>query len=47
MRPIRMPVRLPGRAGAATVGLGVIAGLALLTAPTASGHGYTDTPISR
>ncbi|MFD5510571.1 lytic polysaccharide monooxygenase [Streptomyces sp. NPDC127051] len=47
MRPIRMPVHLPRRAGAATLGLGVIAGLALLTAPTASSHGYTDTPISR
>ncbi|WSI24602.1 lytic polysaccharide monooxygenase [Streptomyces sp. NBC_01343] len=47
MRPIRMPVHLPRRAAAATLGLGVIAGLALLSAPTASSHGYTDTPISR
>ena len=32
------------RAGAAALGLGVIAGVALLTAPTASSHGYTDSP---
>lgn len=46
MRPFRMPAR-PGRAGAAALGLGLLAGVTLLSAPTASGHGYTDTPISR
>ncbi|MGW0362473.1 lytic polysaccharide monooxygenase auxiliary activity family 9 protein [Streptomyces sp. NPDC002990] len=38
---------MPGRAGAAALGLGVVAGITLLGAPAASGHGYTDTPISR
>ncbi|MEV7729857.1 lytic polysaccharide monooxygenase [Streptomyces sp. NPDC101733] len=38
----------PGRAAAAALGLGgLLAGVALLGAPSASGHGYTDTPISR
>ncbi|UQX04981.1 lytic polysaccharide monooxygenase [Streptomyces sp. RerS4] len=42
------PSSRPARAGAAaTVGLGLVAGVALLGAPSASGHGYTDTPISR
>ncbi|MFJ3924864.1 lytic polysaccharide monooxygenase [Streptomyces sp. NPDC090022] len=35
------------RAGAATLGLGLIAGASLLMAPSASSHGYTDSPISR
>ncbi|WP_329385101.1 lytic polysaccharide monooxygenase [Streptomyces sp. NBC_01351] len=40
--------RIPGRAaGAAALGLGLVAGITLLSAPTASSHGYTDTPISR
>lgn len=39
--------RMPRRAGAALLGLGVIAGVSVLGAPTASSHGYTDTPISR
>ncbi|MFG2878341.1 lytic polysaccharide monooxygenase [Streptomyces sp. NPDC048337] len=38
---------MPGRAGAALLGLGLIAGVSVLSAPTASSHGYTDTPISR
>ncbi|MFG2984682.1 lytic polysaccharide monooxygenase [Streptomyces sp. NPDC048258] len=38
---------MPGRAGAAALGLGLVAGITLLGAPSASGHGYTDTPISR
>lgn len=40
-------LRMPGRAGAAALGLGLVAGITLLGAPSASGHGYTDTPISR
>lgn len=47
MRKTRMPVRMPRRAGAAALGLGMIVGLSVLSAPTASSHGYTDTPISR
>ncbi|MFG2295383.1 lytic polysaccharide monooxygenase [Streptomyces sp. NPDC048603] len=39
--------RTAARAGAAALGLGVIAGVTLLAAPGASGHGYTDSPISR
>ncbi|MEU9231414.1 lytic polysaccharide monooxygenase auxiliary activity family 9 protein [Streptomyces subrutilus] len=38
---------MPGRAGAAALGLGLVAGITLLGAPSASSHGYTDTPISR
>ncbi|MEU2392101.1 lytic polysaccharide monooxygenase [Streptomyces sp. NPDC007369] len=38
---------MPRRAGAAALGLSVAAGAALVVAPGASGHGYTDTPISR
>ncbi len=40
-------VRMPGRAGVAALGLGLVAGITLLGAPSASGHGYTDTAISR
>ena len=40
-------IRMPRRAGAAALGLGIIAGISALSAPTASSHGYTDTPISR
>lgn len=49
MRSFRMPrtKRAAATATATTVGLGVVAALALVTAPTASSHGYTDTPISR
>ncbi|MFD0269243.1 lytic polysaccharide monooxygenase [Streptomyces sp. NPDC127106] len=51
MRPIRMPmrspVRPPRRAGAAALGISVATGLAFAVAPTANGHGYTDTPVSR
>ncbi|MFF3211281.1 lytic polysaccharide monooxygenase [Streptomyces sp. NPDC002886] len=39
--------RAAATATATTLGLGVVAALALVTAPTASSHGYTDTPISR
>lgn len=39
--------RMPGRAGTAALGLGLVAGITLLGAPSASSHGYTDTPISR
>lgn len=39
--------RMPGRAGAAALGLGLVAGITLLSAPSASSHGYTDTAISR
>ncbi|MEU3723573.1 lytic polysaccharide monooxygenase auxiliary activity family 9 protein [Streptomyces sp. NPDC031705] len=48
-RPSQVPrPSRPARAGAAvTLGLGLLAGATLLGAPTASGHGYTDTPISR
>lgn len=45
MRSFRMP--RAQQAAATAVGLGVAAALALVTAPTASSHGYTDTPISR
>ncbi|MBT2479400.1 lytic polysaccharide monooxygenase [Streptomyces sp. ISL-94] len=38
---------MPRRAGAALLGLGLVAGVSVLSAPTASSHGYTDTPISR
>ncbi|MFI5616857.1 lytic polysaccharide monooxygenase [Streptomyces sp. NPDC051567] len=38
---------MPKRAGAAALGVGVVAGLTLLSAPAASSHGYTDSPISR
>ncbi|MFJ7269740.1 lytic polysaccharide monooxygenase [Streptomyces sp. NPDC099050] len=49
MRSFRMSrtKRAAATATATTVGLGVVAALALVTAPTASSHGYTDTPISR
>ncbi|WP_327306566.1 lytic polysaccharide monooxygenase [Streptomyces sp. NBC_01298] len=49
MRSFRMPrtKRAAATATATTLGLGVVAALALVTAPTASSHGYTDTPISR
>ncbi|RSS79675.1 lytic polysaccharide monooxygenase [Streptomyces sp. WAC06614] len=39
--------RTARRAGAAALGLGVVAGISLAVAPSASSHGYTDTPISR
>ncbi|MEV7613436.1 lytic polysaccharide monooxygenase [Streptomyces sp. NPDC089799] len=39
--------RTAARAGASALGLGVIAAVTLLAAPGASGHGYTDSPISR
>ncbi|MGW6704094.1 lytic polysaccharide monooxygenase auxiliary activity family 9 protein [Streptomyces sp. NPDC054956] len=45
MRSFRIP--RTRQAAATAVGLGVVAALALVTAPTASSHGYTDTPISR
>ncbi|CAM5450117.1 chitin-binding protein [Streptomyces avidinii] len=45
MRSFRMPGSR--KAAATAVGLGVATALALVTAPTASSHGYTDTPISR
>ncbi|MFF5444491.1 lytic polysaccharide monooxygenase [Streptomyces sp. NPDC012888] len=35
------------RLAVAVLGLGVLAGASVLTAPTATGHGYTDSPISR
>lgn len=41
------PIRMPKRAGVAALGLGLVAGITLVSAPTASSHGYTDTPISR
>ncbi|MFF4322126.1 lytic polysaccharide monooxygenase [Streptomyces sp. NPDC001568] len=41
------PARTGRAAGAAVLGLGLLAAGALITAPTASSHGYTDTPISR
>ncbi|MDJ0379669.1 lytic polysaccharide monooxygenase [Streptomyces sp. G-G2] len=47
MRNTRMPTRTPRRARAAALGLGVILGVSVLSAPTASSHGYTDSPISR
>ncbi|WP_405492524.1 lytic polysaccharide monooxygenase [Streptomyces sp. NBC_00096] len=46
MRSFRMP-RTPRAAAVAAAGLGAVTTLALVTAPTATGHGYTDTPISR
>ncbi|WP_424213658.1 lytic polysaccharide monooxygenase auxiliary activity family 9 protein [Streptomyces sp. BI20] len=39
--------RVARRAGTAGIGLGVLAGVTLLAAPSASSHGYTDSPISR
>ncbi|WP_223856888.1 MULTISPECIES: lytic polysaccharide monooxygenase [Streptomyces] len=46
--PSRLPVRPSGRAGsAAALGLAGVIGLALASAPSASSHGYTDSPISR
>lgn len=41
------PIRMPKRAGVAALGLGLVAGITLVSAPAASSHGYTDTPISR
>ncbi|MFD4915856.1 lytic polysaccharide monooxygenase [Streptomyces virginiae] len=41
------PIRMPERAGVAVLGLGLVVGITLVSAPTASSHGYTDTPISR
>ncbi|MGW7452645.1 lytic polysaccharide monooxygenase auxiliary activity family 9 protein [Streptomyces sp. NPDC054787] len=38
---------MPKRSGATALGLGLVAGITLLGAPSASSHGYTDTPISR
>ncbi|MCY0923106.1 lytic polysaccharide monooxygenase [Streptomyces sp. H27-G5] len=38
---------MPKRAGVTALGLGLVAGATLLGTPTASSHGYTDTPISR
>ncbi|MFI5985819.1 lytic polysaccharide monooxygenase [Streptomyces sp. NPDC051555] len=38
---------MPRRIGSAAIGLGMIVGVSVLSAPTASSHGYTDTPISR
>ncbi|MEV4192848.1 lytic polysaccharide monooxygenase auxiliary activity family 9 protein [Streptomyces toxytricini] len=46
--PSRLPARPSGRAGsAAALGLAGVIGLALASAPSASSHGYTDSPISR
>ncbi|WP_251050289.1 lytic polysaccharide monooxygenase [Streptomyces sp. ISL-86] len=49
MSAIPSDPRAPGlrRAGVAALGVGIVAAVSLLGAPTASSHGYTDTPISR